>query len=675
MTKNYALKNKIGNAGSALVSVVVAMVFVVALGTALLYSAYVGYMVKAAERKDKESFYTAETAMNEIRAGVQNMASEALADAYTTVITGYMSPHEEGYTPQGAFVDAYRESLLLAKNADSPAKSLFIKDYDGIKYTYSPTSLAFYMNPPEGISPSLADSAESVVLDNINDTITLKGVSVSLVVDGYESRISTDITIHTPEFYASSVVPSDMASYAIVANTALTGNHSVLVKGDVFVGANGISVNTGGTTMAFSDGNVFCKGNILVNNGARLTFDSTNSELWANGIDIGGPTTRGSVALNGKVYVADDLTIDGDKTGIAADNQSAAKLSGSYFGFGAGKTAAESSAIIVNGKGVALDLSGLNKLSLAGVSFIDVIANNGGANVSASLSMGESVSIKSNQLIYLVPPDAIRNYTSNPCVRTQGSVDPETDLDYVLWDKKTIRDYTGAAGVKNITVSLQGGQGIKVTYVYMNFLNQDKANEYFRDYFINHGSSIEQYISDYVSLTGKSGQIRTNGNSFFMQDGKMQVVSGDTSGWSHITSERFNATVSPFSTVNTAAIQAYIPENSGLSFGSGELSAKVYNGNAEITANEAAKLIVATGNVSVNSAYTGIIMAGGTVTVNSGVTSPTGGLDQSIFSVTEPGGRVLSDFIGTGISSGSTGGKYNGWDPDKLVVYNNWAKN
>lgn len=682
MTKKNAFKNRIGNAGSALVSVVVAMVFVVALGTALLFSAYMGFMVKSAERKDNASFYTAETAMNEIRAGVQNMASEALADAYTQVITGYMSSHEEGYTPQGAFKSEFKKRLLSVKNANSTP---LFNSYDNIIFHYDPEALRFYLNPPEDVSLDLYRGDGAVLIDEEKGTVTLRGISVTLVAEGYESHISTDITINTPEFYASSVVPSDMASYAIVADTALgvSGIQRKIV-GDVFVGNDGISVANGGDELSFSGGNLFCKGDILVNNGGKLVFNNSDGELWTKGISIGGKTTRGSVDLNGKIYVADDLTIDGNKTDVIADYYSAAKLTGSYFGFGAGDTADTSSAIIVNGKGVELNMAGLNKLSLAGVSFIDVVGKNNGQNVNTSLSMGESLSIKSNQLIYLVPPEAIKNYSSNPCVRTDGSAEPETDMEYILWDEKPISYYAGNDGLKNITVNLSGGMGQKITYVYMSFASRDKANEYFRDYFANNGTSITQYVSEYVSFTGKGDQIRTNGNSFYMEDGEMKLVPGNSAGWSQITSKRFNETISPFSAVNTAAINAYVSEG-GLTFYKEAPSdnpdnpelvpvAKVYNGNAVITADDT-DLIVATGDVTVNSDYTGIIIAGGTVSVKADVSAPPGGLDQSIFSATTREGMALSEFIGTGITSGSVGGKYNGWDPDKLVVYSNWNKN
>ena len=69
-----ALKTLRGNRGSGIVLVLVCMICVSILGTLIMYLSYTGYMFKITERQSKADFYSATTAMDEIRACVQKAA-------------------------------------------------------------------------------------------------------------------------------------------------------------------------------------------------------------------------------------------------------------------------------------------------------------------------------------------------------------------------------------------------------------------------------------------------------------------------------------------------------------------------------------------------------------------------------------------------------------------------
>lgn len=98
----------------------------------------------------------------------------------------------------------------------------------------------------------------------------------------------------------------------------------------------------------------------------------------------------------------------------------------------------QSSALIINGNGSTLDLGGLDTLVVSGVAYIDLqsqaytgenIRNNGGtsAGIIEEYATGESLALKSNQYMYLVPTSCL--LTTNP-VKT--SEKPE-----MVWNAET----------------------------------------------------------------------------------------------------------------------------------------------------------------------------------------------------------------------------------------------
>lgn len=71
------------------------------------------------------------------------------------------------------------------------------------------------------------------------------------------------------------------------------------------------------------------------------------------------------------------------------------------------------SAIMINGKGANVDLSSLNQLILGGRAFIDL--DNIGSEDFATYMTGESVSLKGNQNVYLADKSKLGSVSSNPC--------------------------------------------------------------------------------------------------------------------------------------------------------------------------------------------------------------------------------------------------------------------
>lgn len=89
-----AWKELLTNRGSGLAYVMMAMVLLSLLATTLLNMTYMGYKIKAEDRKQKEDYYIATTAMDEIRAGLQVTVSNAIAEAYKNILVNRYNPED-----------------------------------------------------------------------------------------------------------------------------------------------------------------------------------------------------------------------------------------------------------------------------------------------------------------------------------------------------------------------------------------------------------------------------------------------------------------------------------------------------------------------------------------------------------------------------------------------------
>ncbi|MDE6518408.1 MAG: hypothetical protein K2L18_11285, partial [Acetatifactor sp.] len=66
--RSTAGKSKLNNDGSAIVTVLVVVAFITILATIMLYVSGMNFQMKVADYRTKESFYQAETPVEELRA-------------------------------------------------------------------------------------------------------------------------------------------------------------------------------------------------------------------------------------------------------------------------------------------------------------------------------------------------------------------------------------------------------------------------------------------------------------------------------------------------------------------------------------------------------------------------------------------------------------------------------
>ena len=98
------------NRGSSIVIVIIAMAMIGILATTLLWMSYYGYKIKVNDIRNKNSFYSAETVMEQIIAGLQGEASDAMAKSYQMVLSNWND--YEGIEPNrfSAFAASYLDT-------------------------------------------------------------------------------------------------------------------------------------------------------------------------------------------------------------------------------------------------------------------------------------------------------------------------------------------------------------------------------------------------------------------------------------------------------------------------------------------------------------------------------------------------------------------------------------
>lgn len=664
--------------------VLVAMALVSFLAATLLFSTYVGYQMRVTERAGKENFYMAESAMDQIRVGLQDAVSSSIVTAYTKVLGEYSSITDD--TAEQNFKTYYIESLRAWKNGANP-----LLTYESSGYVYDPDVLKTFVFDTTGITVS---GNTAVVGD---DGITLEDVTVKYLSGGYETEVSADIQMNIPQFVysLSNLIMTSVPDYAMIANESLTctGVVTVNIAGNAYAG--NIIIDGAGNKLIVKNGTVICNDALGLTTGGAFEL-LNDSILWAQSLNLGNAT---SIDLDGDTYVADDLTFAG--------NDASAILTGRYFGFGSGSTASASSAILINGKDAFLDLSSLRTLMLAGTSFVGT-----GSDSGSDIMTGESISVKSNQLAYLIPGECISGSSTNPVIYNSASAPSRSaaialvNTAKTLWSTRTLASYI--SGVEPVYYPL-AGSGQTLVYLYMTFDSAEKAAEYFKDYFAHHSDEIEKYLNLYgtqITAASTSTGKTSEGNLIYYNNGNATLISAANTGKvSATTSARLGSMFSNLRQtlssnisgsgenvyhyiVNTELIDTYVSPGAELDFydAEGNVVGVIVNGNYTVNAitDSTVRIVIATGNISVEREYTGLLVSGGIIDVSKNVTADRTSVNAA-FSGTAVVGtdeegeditRELKEFMSLGGSDDTTLEDDNmaSWDMNGLVSCSNWKK-
>ena len=548
--------------GFSLFTVMIAVSFIGILGMLLLYIALANFQMKTTNLRGKDSFYTAERALEEIRIGLQEDVGNAMSKAYLTTMETYDENTQE--LSGDASLDELRQSSFrelfikeLAKTLQGTAEDE--NGYQGEEY-YSMKKLRGYVDLDD--SADFDGSSESLVITNASGTqprmeksvssgVLLKNLKVIYVDEkGRASVIETDIRLGVPktQYPTPSTLP-DLMNMIVVADGGIIcegGAGSNSIQGSIYAG--NIDKNDSALTNILTDTSILLENNasLLVSNGDKLvcegeirvsnggTFNCAREvTLWAQGVTL----ASANVSLLGKTYLSDDVTVE-------AGTGSNVKISGEYYGYGSPTSAknsnnstkfdqwtdtALSSAIVVNGKNTTLDLSGVTKMMLAGRSYVGSTKVNGITredgtklgNVNNDVMTGESITVKGAQVAYLLPAKLLKAQDS-------GSTDSDTELhnpmDYDEYITKLADEQNGdIKSILNMNTPVEewGGKNLSqigvdsakpvtkvfynnqsdngYVYFYLNFTDPQAASAFMTEYYQNN-PAVKENMDKYLSF-------------------------------------------------------------------------------------------------------------------------------------------------------------------------------
>ena len=205
MTQLYRrLKKRRDDRGSAIVIVIIAMAMIGILATTLLWMAYMNYMIKVADIRNKNSFDSAEEVVEQVMSGLRRESAEAVGVAYREVLANWdnLSSEEER---SNVFMTTYTDTLVDK-----------LKDTSRGAGYYDRTILEAYIDAGifqrgtlgagvdedawdhgNALSDPLGDSVMEIVNNN---SIILKNIYVSCTDDQERvSIVQTDICRDVPK--------------------------------------------------------------------------------------------------------------------------------------------------------------------------------------------------------------------------------------------------------------------------------------------------------------------------------------------------------------------------------------------------------------------------------------------------------------------------------------------
>ena len=511
--------------GAALIYVIVAATMVVLLGTVTTVTAYINMRTNSVQSNSENNFYSADTIMNVIVSGLESDISKAYETAYTKVITN-MNHYENPEAAQEDFKTHFitEMSMLLNENNADQSSAFYnvahLQGYvekaykDDVKYTISAIN-------------------GNNFLDKTSTGIVLRNLHVTYEDNkGYFDEINTDVKIDVPQFDPETVPPPTVQLNAIVIDDGLEVdlNRGLTINGNTYINErendkSAILLKPNSYLSVNAPEELIAGGFIQTEDeNTELIFAGTDNKkankIWTENIDLG----RFSKAnLSGQIFVTDDLEMNGAYGDV--------QLHGDYYGYGKSSTNADdSSSININGAGSRLNIQDLDMLVIGGTSYISTStlpSGKDGYTNSKDVQLGESVSVKSNQIAYFVDDKEftksknVAKFYSNPMSYKQyedmlAANGGESNLMAKIANTrlsygKTYSEY--GATVVPVFSSKDNG----TVYLYLNFQDSDKAAKYFVDAYKGDSllsQRLRTYAAQYLTnlQIGKDTELLVNDN-------------------------------------------------------------------------------------------------------------------------------------------------------------------
>ena len=432
------LKNDVR--GSALVYVIVAAAIIILLGTAVTTTSYINLRTTQLREQANTNFYGANGVLNAIVNGLEGDLARAYETAYTNVIANSNAP-DNAATPEELFAEAFKYELKKEPFTDGENTTRYnVKTLQ----KYAQNVFDNDSNPDNDLSYMVSALNGNNYLDTTDSGVIIRNIHVVYEDNsGYYDEITTDIKITIPAFDQQFIQDERPQLNVFVADDGLELNFGsgLQISGDVYLqgddAKNAILLNQQSLLTIASPSELVAAGKIVTGENTRLTIRDVNGNIdsnaiWTENITLGRYTDAN---LSGQIFVYDDLEVDGSYADV--------KLSGKYYGYSKSEEMAEeSSAINVNGAHTTLDIQDLNTMVLAGTSYISTssattVKDGEGGELSAKdIQIGSALSVKSNQIAFLVDPSGFVKdfdwFTTNPMTEDQYNNLPDNWMSDML---------------------------------------------------------------------------------------------------------------------------------------------------------------------------------------------------------------------------------------------------
>lgn len=505
---------KVDNRGSTFVLLVICAAFIMILSSVILSFILTNRQMKRIDYDIKSNFYSAETALDEIRAGLEEYVAASLEQAYIKILEGFTSYSDEEKRDimKKTFLDDLEASLSLGAGL------------------YNINLLEDLLR---GMAALNIGHGENLLIRD-EDSITLKSIKVEYEDDlGYFTSITTDIVISLSQANLGlSYSSPEFSAYALIADKQIKLNGTGLangakVEGSIYSGEEGLIL--GNSRLDISDAeNIVTRGDIKVESNSVITVRDKPS-IWVKNISVNSDTAQEyELDIDGICYVADDLTIDGKNSRV--------RVQGEYYGYSyesfndpavsPSLTAKGSSAVLINGKNAGLEFVNMDALLISGRAFLssDYVGDSDGVYT------GESVSVKELQLAYYVPKEYIW-CGANPVTYDEYLAKPPATLEVDFSRSSAfpinIEDYAdGFLCLHYIH------HGERYKYYYLKFKSEAKANEYMQRYYdeFAYGGSGVLDIDELAGRNATSIILDDTISGIFLTAGNILTYSLNTSG-------------------------------------------------------------------------------------------------------------------------------------------------
>jgi len=701
---------KLNNKGASLIFVIISFVFIATLGTIVISAALTNIEMKKIHRQSKQTFYSADQALNEVKVSLTEEVASSVATAYETVLSRFSSSDEATREAlfQNTFVDQMKAKLsvnIVSEIECTKFNQVYLKE---MKFNTTTG------NGAKVVSNKSNGRLGFVIADGKSVTIT--GLKVIYYNKGYVTSVSSDIKILFPSTALISpmlaVDSKPYINYSLIANKgiwATTSSH--VVTGYVYAGQDGINVSNESNSLNLQDGTVISAGDITIKDKGKLNISANTFEVWAKNLvttqtsKTDQPMKSTDLSITGKTFVQDDLVINAYNSNV--------NLSGEYYGYSHGDSANTNSAITINMANAFLKMDLLTKLSLAGRAYLSF--NNGSVSYDSDSALGlssganhdvqtgESLSVKGSQTAYMIPANYLAvghnpvswseykdYYNSGTPMYHITEADVVFNVQSIPEGERKLSDYIDINDPVNL-VFYKFGTESNVVYYYLKFKTDKLATTYFKNYNICYPEKVyNNFPINKIIVNSVAGTYITAGNLItyntnakVLQGNNVDFETSYANQYNNLTHTLQKYVASSKSVFENVVNVQKVKQDASLGTlkniaddvlddGTTHYTVKIING--DYTLNEVGKqgIIIATGDVNINYSFTGLIISGGTIKLlaNANVTRNT-----SLINMILDKNPDLYDYFIDLSKSENTEDDWNALNIAQLIFYENWRKN